>query len=176
MSALAAISLWQPWASLWLSSAKLHETRHWATRHRGLLLVHAAKKIVLDDHSPRLNDILDGEFGPHWGLELPRGALIGVVNLVAVLPTEILFHGRGDLTEDEEDDLECGNFEDGRFAWKRGVYRRFPEPIPYRGHQSMFSVPYSVVAEQIKAAARAAGDQVKAVLSFPGDPDLELKP
>ena len=43
---MKAISLWQPWGSLWLSPAKRHETRHWQTRHRGKLLVHAAKKLV----------------------------------------------------------------------------------------------------------------------------------
>jgi len=41
------ISLWQPWAMLWLLSdpdEKVFETRGWYTSYRGPLLVHAAKK------------------------------------------------------------------------------------------------------------------------------------
>lgn len=154
MSALKAISMWQPWGSLWLSPNKRHETRHWATTHRGPLLVHAAKKFIKDIDG-KLGDILDSEFGNHWGVDLPSGALIGLVNLVAVVPTETLY-ASGNLTDDEEIDLACGDFSPGRFAWRRGVYRRFKEPIPYRGHQSIFSVPYEVVQAQIEAALEVA--------------------
>jgi hypothetical protein len=66
---LKAISMWQPWGSLWLSPAKRHETRHWQTRHRGRLLVHAAKKFI-KDVDPDLRDILDDEFGGHWAMDL----------------------------------------------------------------------------------------------------------
>jgi hypothetical protein len=141
---LKAISLWQPWASLWLSPNKLHETRHWATTYRGALLVHAAKKFV-KDVDPELEDILDSEFGHHW--DLPTGALIGIVNLVAIVPVHTLPPEHAD-----SDDYQCGDFSEGRFAWRRGTYRRFPEPIPYRGQQALFDVPYAVVAQQIDAA------------------------
>src|SRR6266851_1649200 len=45
---MKGISLWQPWASLWCSRRKVHETRHWRCRHRGWLLVHAAKRFEKD--------------------------------------------------------------------------------------------------------------------------------
>jgi len=152
---LKAISIWQPWASLWLSPNKLDETRHWATSHRGPLLVHAAKKFIKDIDG-RLGDILDSEFGGHWGRDLPTGAIVGMVNLVKILPTETLYRDRSKLTEDDEINIKCGDFSDGRYAWRRGVYRRFPQPIPYRGRQSMFSVPYDVVAAQIAASTEVA--------------------
>ena len=41
---MKAITLWQPWASLIACGAKKYETRSWATRYRGPIAIHAAKK------------------------------------------------------------------------------------------------------------------------------------
>jgi activating signal cointegrator 1 len=152
---IKAISLWQPWASLWLSPNKLHETRHWKTPHRGRLLVHATKQMVFDVGA-NLEDILLSEYGGHWGMDLPRGAIIGMVDLIDCIPTErIVTNFR--WTVEEQIDNACGNFDDGRFGWRRGTYWKFREPIPYRGRQSIFSVPHEVVAEQIAAAQEVCG-------------------
>ena len=135
---MKAISLWQPWASLWCSPRKVHETRHWRCRHRGWLVVHAAKHFEkgfeLDDP---LRLILDDEFGGDWAAELPTGALIGMVNVVDCLPTHAVL---GDAAA-TGDDLECGDFGPARFAWKRDEFRLFDQPIPYRGRQGIFNVP-----------------------------------
>ena len=137
---MKAISLWQPWASLWCSKRKVHETRHWRCSHRGWLLVHAAKRFEtdLDD---RLRAILDDEFGCDWTRDLPTGALIGMVNVVDCLPTQTF---SGD-TAANGDDRACGNFAPGRFAWKRDEFRLFDQPIPYRGAQGIFNVPEDVL-------------------------------
>jgi hypothetical protein len=47
--------------------------------------------------------------------------------------------------------VACGDFSEGRFGWHRGSYCQFPEPIPYRGRQTLFNVPEDVVAAQISA-------------------------
>jgi activating signal cointegrator 1 len=136
------LSLWQPWASLWCSERKVHETRHWRCSHRGWLLVHAAKHFERDfalDDPLRL--ILDDEFGTHWALDLLTGALIGMVNVVDCLPTETPF---GDAAAND-DDRVCGNFSAGRFAWKRDEFRLFERPIPYRGAQGIFVVPDDLI-------------------------------
>jgi len=135
---MKAISLWQPWASLWCSPRKVHETRHWRCSHRGWLLVHAAKRFEkgfeLDDP---LRSILDDEFGRHWARDPPTGALIGRVNVVDCLPTQAL---RGDAAA-SDDDRECGDFGPDRFAWKRDEFRLFDKSIRYRGAQGFFNVP-----------------------------------
>lgn len=77
---MKAISLWQPWASLWIAGVKVCETRHWATSHRGTLLVHAAKKLCID-LEPELIEICSQAFGVNWAKTLPRGALLGVGQL-----------------------------------------------------------------------------------------------
>jgi activating signal cointegrator 1 len=134
---MRAISLWQPWASLWCSDRKVHETRHWPTAHRGWLAVHAAKRFEKDFDGDPLQDILGDEFGPQWGLELPTGAIVGVVKVVACKPTVTLFKNAAA----NDDDLACGDFSEGRFAWEREEFSVLPQPIPYRGQQGMFSVP-----------------------------------
>lgn len=133
---MKAISLWQPWASLWLSPRKVHETRHWQTPHRGWLAVHAAQRFE-KDHPTELAQILRAEFGPSWFKDLPTGALIGMVDIVDCIPTEQLLLPGAIAVED----FHCGNFAPGRFGWKRGAFKRLPAPVPYRGAQSMFSVP-----------------------------------
>jgi len=129
-----AISLWQPWASLWACGRKKYETRHWATNYRGPIAVHAAKKLCTDIDD-ELRAILDDEFGGHWALELPRGALIATANLVRCLRTSDLL---GLLSTEE---LAQGNFSTGRFGWGVDDMRQLPQPIPFIGHQGIFNVP-----------------------------------
>jgi hypothetical protein len=148
-----AISLWQPWASLWLSPAKVHETRHWPTRHRGWLVVHAAKRKPDGFDDDPLGDILDSDLGPHWGIELPRGALIGLVHIIACVPT---MNERDETCNAHADDLLCGDFSPDRYAWRRDHFRVFDVPVPYRGQQGMFEVPDEIIPAPSRAAVERA--------------------
>jgi activating signal cointegrator 1 len=153
---MKAISLWQPWASLWLSDAKVHETRHWPTTYRGWLVVHAAKRKIDDLSGDRLDEICDGIWGHHWGMELPRGALIGAIKLVSCKRMD-------KVVPASDDDRECGDWSDERYAWQRDPQLIvFDQPIPYKGAQGFFEVPDNLLPR-------------RTVLSFPGSPDLELK-
>jgi hypothetical protein len=135
---MKALSLWQPWASLWCSDAKVHETRHWPTSFRGLLLVHAAKRVEKDfGYEDPLEVILRRTFGAAWRTTLPTGALVGVVKVIDCKRTE-----EADATLDDEC---CGDFTPGRFAFQRGPYWRFEKPIPWRGAQGFFEVPDSAL-------------------------------
>ena len=136
---MKAISLWQPWASLWCSRRKVHETRSWRCSHRGWLLVHAGKRFEKELHDS-LRLILDDEFGPDWTKELATGALIGMVNVVDCLPTHTLVANAA-----ASDDRVCGDFAPGRFAWKRDEFRLFDQAIPYRGKQGIFDVPDDLI-------------------------------
>jgi activating signal cointegrator 1 len=160
---MKAISLWQPWASLWCSERKVHETRHWRCAHRGWLLVHAAKRFEKDfrpDDPIRL--ILSDKFGEHWPANLPTGALIGMVNVVNCQPTRTSF---GDAAAND-DDRAYGDFTPGRFAWKRDEFRLFDQPIPYRGAQGIFRVPDNLdpyrkwrVATRLSAPSLVSGGE-----------------
>jgi hypothetical protein len=139
-----AISLWQPWASLWVCGRKVHETRHWHTAHRGWLIVHAASRIEkLPIPAGPLGDILNDQFGHRSPSDFPRGALVGRVRIVDCSPTRSLF---ADVAA-SEDDRVCGDFAEGRFAWRADGFQAFKEPIPYRGSQGFFRIPQAILSE-----------------------------
>lgn len=149
-----AISLWQPWASLWCSDAKEHETRHWPTRYRGPLLVHAAQRFERDFGGDPIEAITADYFGSDWRRTLPTGALIGIVNIVGCRPVEDIMSGWGcppcPVPMAHWADYQCGNWEDGRFGWRRSdAFELFETPIPWRGLQGFFDVPDDVVAGRV---------------------------
>lgn len=141
---MKAISLWQPWATLWLLTdpdEKIFETRHWYTSHRGELLVHAAKK--------RDGDVREALESRYWrerlavhGLkvsDLAFGALIGQVRLVGCCRMD-------SMPEPSFREFRAGNWTPERYAWERGSRPRiFERPIPFRGAQGFFEVPASVL-------------------------------
>lgn len=134
---MKAISLWQPWASLWLTESKIHETRTWPYPKHGMLAVHAAKNIARD-FPDRTRGIVERHFGLDWEKRLPRGAIIGVVEIIDCLKVaEVYPTGEGEMP----DDFWCGNFTGERFAWRRRRALVLPKPIEFRGRQNIFSVP-----------------------------------
>jgi len=149
-SLMKAITLHQPWASLWISGAKIHETRSWRYPHAGKipdLCGHAAKYLE-GAPGPAVDDLCIKLFGMRWRESLPRGSLIGVVNIVKVLTTEELLHSRWqpEGTERARIDYLCGNFDPGRWAWRAAPKPlKFEKPIPYIGRQGMFNVSDSIL-------------------------------
>ena len=135
---MKAISLWQPWATLWcLEGEKRFETRHWYTAHRGRLLVHAAQKrdgdvreflqatgvrLALERHGLKIKD-------------LAYGAIIGEVTLIGCCKTE-----RVPIKYRTEIEESFGNWDEGRYAWERASNPTlFPNPIKQRGAQGFFN-------------------------------------
>ena len=137
---MKAISLWQPWATLWLLTnpdEKVFETRPWFASYRGPLLVHAAKKRDGDVREYLECIYFRDRLAAH-GLTtdmLAFGAIIGRVDLI-----DCYRMGNSGAPNDRED--KAGNWEPGRYAWKRGPNPiLFNKPIPYRGSQGFFEVP-----------------------------------
>jgi hypothetical protein len=158
------ISLWQPWASLLAAGKKRVETRGWATRHRGPLLVHAAKLwndelIALCDTDPFRAALREIGAATDAGLTLPFGAVVGRVDVIDCFPTaDVSFHHVNRLsgTRDERGgrkylivgptERAFGDYRPGRFAWLCGNPVPFGRPIPYRGAQTIFEVPDALLA------------------------------
>jgi activating signal cointegrator 1 len=145
---MKAITLWQPWASLWLTTRKVHETRSWATKYRGELIVHAAKRQITDVE-PELEEICLDEFGGHWRMDLPRGAIIGIVQLKdcqSMLEARPIDH----------DDRICGVWSTDRVAWKRGQFLALARPLPFVGKQGLWNGPDQVLG--VGSVPDAAGE------------------
>lgn len=128
-----ALSLWQPWASLCFTSNpcyKEHETRHWSTEYRGPLVIQVTQKLVTD-LDPELLEILSDEFGGHWARDLPRGRMLGIVQLTGCYRTEDLEVGPIERL--------TGNWASGRYAFKLAEPRLFIDPPKVPGRQNFFT-------------------------------------
>lgn len=129
---MKAISLWQPWATLIACGVKAHETRHWATAHRGRIAIHAAKRV---DHAGAPAELCRRVLGRAWWEKCPQGAVVAVARLRACRTTDAVFQH---ITRA---DAASGNFTEGRFAWALTEVRPLDAPIPALGRQGLFNWP-----------------------------------
>lgn len=118
--AIKALSLTQPWAQGIILGLKHWETRSWPTRFRGHFAIHASKQF------------------PKWACEfaesqgfvssiLPCGVVLGTAEITECRATDSL---RSELSADE---LEWGDYSDGRYAFKIENVTVFPQPIAAKG-------------------------------------------
>ena len=122
---MKALTVCEPYASLIAYGNKRYETRSWATKYRGPLLIHAGKSRKF----MRIASIRGlPEICPQYG------TIIAVGELVAVhLITPEFMAG---LTDEE---MECGFYTPGRYAWEIANVRAFPYPIEARGYQGIWN-------------------------------------
>lgn len=145
---VAALSLWEPWATLMAIGAKKNETRHWPTNHRGALLICAAQR----KNKRELQELLaygHGHFGaalkdepmalaPSSTPALSYGNAVALVDLDECLSTDDYWPMAGDEGY-SDDEFHFGNYSDGRFAWITSGLRRL-KPFPVKGRQGLFYV------------------------------------
>lgn len=139
MVEMRAITLWQPWASLIFAGWKKYETRNRHTFVRGPLLIHAAAcKPKLPESCDWLtsqqqgdfSELLYDAFGCSWNHTLPTGAILGEVGLDECKTVD-------GYDVDAPEQL-CGNWTQGRFAWRLTNPQRFSAPIPAKGSQGFW--------------------------------------
>ena len=134
---MKAISLLQPWAALVVMGVKKIETRNWATKHRGTILIHASQGkagSIFASEPPFKKYIPDFK-------KLPFGAIIGEATITDVIriedlemPDELINH----LTMEEK---AFGDYTKGRYAWILEDHKQFNKPIPARGTLSIWEYP-----------------------------------
>lgn len=152
---MKALTLWQPWASLMVVGAKQIETRSWATKYRGPLAIHSAARnmplylrelcteepfmTALRLRRPSRDETALMVMHLIMGVtELPRGKILGVVDLLHCLPVE-------ELPGVEEPERTFGDYSPGRFGWVCANPRRLRTPIAYRGRQGLWNLPDDVL-------------------------------
>jgi hypothetical protein len=160
---MRALSLLQPWATLWVSGAKLIETRGWGTKYRGPVAVHASARMRREDvELCFLQPFADAlaALGFNQAADLPKGKVLGTVNLVdctemvgtpnergvrCSCPEHTVLRSGAQITETER---AFGLYEPGRFAWMTGPERTIlADPIPCRGSLGLWTLPDDVAAE-----------------------------
>lgn len=151
---MKVLTLTQPWATLVAIGAKRIETRSWATKYRGPLLIHAAQGLALVGGAHGLYELCWNEpfrstllaAGIKGVPDLPRGAIVVRCGLrdVRIIGREL----NGDATIAADDMLTCtpildneyafGDYTPGRYAWLLSDVQVLPEPIPAKGQLGLW--------------------------------------
>ena len=145
---MKAVTLTQPWATAVARGAKRIETRSWGTRHRGWILIHAAKGSpagqLLDlgccwNWCAVLGTVMGG---PPLSEILSFGAIIASARLVDCRPTASLTVAELDMPRRnsarepvhlyEWTERQLGDFSPGRWAWIFDMVEPLG-PVPTRG-------------------------------------------
>ena len=127
---MKAFTVYQPYAHAIVAGVKHYETRPRRTHIRGRVAVHAGRL----DEVQATKHLTNGEFwavleAAGGGGNLPRGAVIGTVEIIDCVPVEELV----DSLDNRERLL--GDYSPGRFAWVLQNPVMFKTPIPARGKQ-----------------------------------------
>ena len=142
---MKALSLTQPWASAVALGIKRYETRSWSTRFRGDVCIHAAKGFPRYAQEFFEDQLQEGLLEPDS--DLPRGAIIAVVELTACLRVEDVY------PTIERVERMYGNYEHGRYAFRLENVRVLTEPIFCRGALSFWPVEWNEAKEVMRRIA-----------------------
>lgn len=131
-----ALTLTQPWATCIAHGPKRVENRTWSPHVRTpfQLAIHAGRALCEEDYA-KVRDVGWTEMG--WpniapAVELPRGAVVAVATVVAVVSPE----GRpGDV------------WASGPYCWVLEDVRALPRPVPCRGSRRLWALPTAVERE-----------------------------
>ena len=160
---MKTLTLWQPWASLIAVGAKRWETRDWPSPamligHR--IAIHAAARRIGDldrELEAACGEVFDS---PHWGLELPRGAVVCTARLTGcyqvaeyagwarVFRLGRMVPGSDPVVPGQTADL-FGNYEAGRWLWRLADIERIEPPAPARGERKLWEWPFRPEGEPL---------------------------
>jgi activating signal cointegrator 1 len=154
---IRALSLYQPWAQAITLGLKRYETRNWATRYCGPLLIHASKRWTREEirfqcyavHRLRAMIGFD-ERTLAFEENPPLGCIVAIADLVECRSTSqgsLLLRHDGKLTIPGLTELELlfGDFGPGRYAWQIENVIALPEPVPCKGAQGLWGPPAEVL-------------------------------
>lgn len=154
------ITLTQPWATLVALGAKRIETRSWATKYRGPLLIHAAAGLGPVGGAIGLHDLCWTEPFRSTLLaaaikgvaDFPRGAIVARCELRDCCkvyhhthngqPAAPLLISADTSRADPlpgEPELSFGDYTPGRYAWLLSDVQALPTPIPAKGQLGLWT-------------------------------------
>jgi len=163
---MRGLTLHQPWATLVALGAKMIETRPIGWEYRGELAIHAAKtfddvNVAICRREPFRSVLLAAGYTD--ARQLPVGCILSLHEMADVFrfPFDVrnadqlqgILTNRGISEALPPHELSFGNYAAGR----RGIYlasrRRLREPVPARGLQGLWPVPFDVAAQVRERAA-----------------------
>ncbi|KIL35147.1 2-oxoglutarate dehydrogenase E1 [Cohnella kolymensis] len=149
---MKVITVIQPWATLIAIGEKKFETRSWATKYRGVLAIHAGKKI---DKAACRREPIRSVLANHGYDEtnLPTGVILALGCLHECWPvmydlSDPAWIGFERVERDEQavsvsavrgNEYHFGDYSPGRFAWELSAVTRLSKPIPAKGQLSLWN-------------------------------------
>jgi hypothetical protein len=133
---MKCLSLIQPWATLVIRGVKRYEARNWKTHYRGRLAIHACRMIPYSAQErcarePVRSFLLSAGF--RLPGDLPRGKILGTVELVDCIPMR-------SLRRKSRLEREIGDFRPGWYAWVFENPRPAKNPFVCSGNRGLFEV------------------------------------
>jgi hypothetical protein len=123
---------------------KRNETRGWSTNVRGRIGIHATanmpgwcKELCRNPELPIMRALLDHGL---VGSTLPRGAILGTLEIVGCISSEEWLQKNDYRANDE---FHFGDYSPGRFAWQTDNVIAFDDPIPAKGRQGFWNYDFT---------------------------------
>ena len=157
---MKALSIRQPWAELILQGRKTIELRTWPTSYRGRIAIHASQTV-------REEACIAYSLDP---ARVVRGALVGTVELVDVLPLD---EAAWEALRDQH--LSLSDFPGPMYGWRLEAPQRLPQPIPMRGRMSLFNVPDEVITGKVPPPPRVTYTVQHDVAAYDPEKPFELR-
>ena len=151
---MKAMSLRDPWGTLWAYDEKKCETRGRYTHHRGPLAIHIARTFADEELACALSEPFKSCLARHnfhvvedWqgvSHNLPLGKIVAVTSIIDCVRSEDFPAKYPDLDTPQE--RAFGDFSRGRYIWIRGPVILMPYPVPCRGSLGLWDIPLDVDA------------------------------
>ena len=123
---MKAITIWQPYVQAIGLGLKRYETRSWATKYRGQIVIHASKRLL-----NKQRKLLAEKYGIK---DCPLGKVLLVADLTdCILMTEDFIQAQ------KKSELDFGNWQIGRYAWKLENIKFWEMPIEISGQQGLWN-------------------------------------
>ncbi|MCR8633469.1 ASCH domain-containing protein [Paenibacillus radicis (ex Xue et al. 2023)] len=141
---MKAITIIQPWATLISLGEKKFETRSWPTKHRGLIAIHAGKKVNKEVCKEEPFHSVLAKHG-YTADNLPTGMILATCKLNdcwMVGNTQ----GNSAIVESGSckravtgNDYSFGWYDRGRYAWELADIKMIYDPVPAKGQQGLWN-------------------------------------
>lgn len=154
----ATLSIRQPYAQWIVLGTKRFECRTWNTSFRGRIWIHASSKSPGRDVTDAISDdeyVTNAAFDAGWFRsadlkELPRSAVIGSVEVVAVHAAGSIRHRLSAL-----DQAMCGHIGDDAFLWELENPQMIEPVTDVNGKLNLWPLPEAVARSAAKAKTLA---------------------
>lgn len=126
---MKAITIWQPYAAAIRLGLKHYETRSWPTKYRGPLVIHAAQKQPTSKEKDLIGKYKISD------TDLVFGVPIVVCEIEDCIPITKNF-----IKQQPKEELDFGDWREGRFAWKLKVVKVLVKQKKIRGQQGLWNI------------------------------------